>query len=219
MCWSNTSYKSPPSLAWLPLYVSQPSHKPTPPLSLWRTVVWHTKCVCGKLYFRLYIHTSTVPFFLIMLFSLRLPEWFHLFVVCPLYLLSAPTTVETKPLRREVSRGAQSTPDFVWLNLLWRASMLCFGKTCCCGNLRNALIYGEKTNVRVFKRLEIWRSVCGKSLPQLPPFCSRSARHARIIFAYLWEMSVTAIKLTGSQFCRLWIMESYKMWKSKDIFL
>lgn len=113
MCWSNTSYKSPPSLAWLPLYVSQPSHKPTPPLSLWRTVVWHTKCVCGKLYFRLYIHTSTVPFFLIMLFSLRLPEWFHLFVVCPLYLLSAPTTVETKPLRRGVSRGAQSTPYFV----------------------------------------------------------------------------------------------------------
>lgn len=63
MCWSNTSYKSPPSLAWLPLYVSQPSHKPTSPLSLWRTVVWHTKSVCGKLYFRLYIHTSTVPFF------------------------------------------------------------------------------------------------------------------------------------------------------------
>lgn len=31
-------------------------------------------------------------------------------------------------------------------------------------------------------------------------------------------MSVTVIKLNGSRFCRVWIMESYKMGKSKDIF-
>lgn len=60
------------------------------------------------------------------------------------------------------------------------------------------------------KDFEIWGSVCSKSLPRLLPFCSPSAWHAQVIFAYLWETSVTAIKLTGSQFCRLWIMESYK---------
>lgn len=32
-------------------------------------------------------------------------------------------------------------------------------------------------------------------------------------------MGVTVIKLTGSQFCRVWIIKPYKMGKSKDIFL
>lgn len=59
------------------------------------------------------------------------------------------------------------------------------------------------------------------SLASLPkaPFYSQSIQDVHILFAYLWEMGVTVIKLTGIEFCRVWIMKSYKMWKSKDIFL
>ena len=66
--------------------------------------------------------------------------------------------------------------------------------------------------------LEIWKTVFGKSLLKVP-FYSPSIQDVCIVFAYLWEMGVTVIKLTGSQFCRVWIMKSHKMWKSKDIFL
>lgn len=52
-----------------------------------------------------------------------------------------------------------------------------------------------------------------KGLQQAFPlsrFYSQSTHDVCIVFAYLWEMGVTVIKLTGSQFCRVWIMKSYK---------
>lgn len=143
------------------------------------------------------------------------------FCLCCASPLSASilTTVETKPLKRSGSdESSTECSHFVWLNLLWQASMLCFGKTCCCGNPETSQ-FREKNapHMRCSKDLT-WD--LRKGLRQVfasSPFCSQSTQDACIVFAYLWEMGVTVIKLTGSQFCRVWIMKSYKMWKSKDI--
>lgn len=143
------------------------------------------------------------------------------FCLCCASPLSASilTTVETKPLKRSGSdESSTECSHFLWLNLLWQASMLCFGKTCCCGNPGTSSL--QKKIMCRFSEDLTWD--LGRGLRQAfasSPFCSRSTQDVWIVFAYLWEMGVTVIKLTGSQFCRVWIMKSYKMWKSNGIFL
>lgn len=143
---------------------------------------------------------------------------FCLCCASPSLSASILTTVETKPLKRSGSHESSTEcSHFVWLNLLWQASMLCFGKTCCSGKLRNFTISEKKKRpTRCSKDLRFEKR-SSASLRLKSPLRSKYSRCN--VFAYLWEMGVTVIKLTGSQFCRVWIMKSYKMWKSKDIFL
>lgn len=145
--------------------------------------------------------------------------FFCLCCASPLFAL-IPTTVETKPLERSGSdESSTKCSHFVWLNLLWQASMLCFGKTCCCGNPETSQFLKTMCPTWGVQKtwLEFWERVFRKSLPKVP-FALEVTQDVCIVFAYLWEMGVTVIKLTGSQFCRVWIMKSYKMWKSKDSF-
>lgn len=102
----------------------------------------------------------------------------------------------------------------------------CFAlaKTCCSGNLETSQYLKNSAPPppprEALGGLEIWeggpRQVFAQSRFFFFSFCSHDVC---IVFAYLWEMGVTVIKLTGSQFYGVWIMKSYKTWKSKDIFL
>lgn len=186
-----------------------------------------TKNLSVKLYFKL-LYITRPPlyqFFFFYKIFIEIAGKVSCLCCCapPLTNISASvlTTLETQPLKRSGSdESSTECSHFVWLNLLWQASMLCFGTTCCSGNLETSQFLKNSAAREAIRGLVIWGGVFSKSSPEVTFFSPlRSAQHIWIVFAYLWEMGVTVIKLTGSQFCGVWIMKSYKIWKSKDVFL
>lgn len=176
-----------------------------------------TKNLSVKLYFKL-LYITRPPlyqFFFFIIFSLKLQEKSPVFVVVP-----PPPYQHICFSSNHIGNTTTQKKWQWWLNLLWQASMLCFGTTCCSGNLETSQFLKNSAAREAIRGLVIWGGVFSKSSPEVTFFSPlRSAQHVWIVFAYLWEMGVTVIKLTGSQFCGVWIMKSYKIWKSKDVFL